>query len=124
MTAFAPEMEDTGEVDEVLTALSELVGALAANAERIEETIRRVEEIRQQRCAGMSYRQIEARSAQPLLVEISRQNLSTLSDASSRLRRAEVRALYAEGMTMEQIAELFGVTRQRVSALLRRSAGR
>jgi multiple sugar transport system substrate-binding protein len=30
-----------------------------------------------------------------------------------------LKALYDEGMTMEQIAELFGVTRQRVSALLR-----
>lgn len=32
------------------------------------------------------------------------------------------RLLHAEGMTMEQIAERFGVTRQRVSALLRRGA--
>jgi len=52
-------------------------------------------------------------------VELTRDNLATLVEAGSRLRRAEAHALHAEGMTMEQIAELFGVTRQRVSALLR-----
>ena len=31
----------------------------------------------------------------------------------------EARVLHGEGMTMDQIAKLFGVTRQRVSALLR-----
>jgi hypothetical protein len=34
-------------------------------------------------------------------------------------RRVEARALYAEGMTMSQLAYVFGVSRQRVSALLR-----
>ena len=33
--------------------------------------------------------------------------------------RLLARALYDEGMTMEQIAAKFGVTRQRVSSLLR-----
>ena len=39
------------------------------------------------------------------------------------LRSAEERALYAEGLTMNQIVELFGVSRQRVSALLRARPG-
>jgi hypothetical protein len=42
-----------------------------------------------------------------------------LSDAASRLRRAQARRLYDEGLSTERIAELFGVTRQRISALLR-----
>jgi len=37
----------------------------------------------------------------------------------SRFRRLEARALYAEGLTMAQLATAFGVSRQRVSALLR-----
>ena len=37
------------------------------------------------------------------------------------MRRAEAHALYAEGLTMDQIAERFGVTLQRVSALLRKT---
>jgi hypothetical protein len=39
----------------------------------------------------------------------------------SRFRRLEARALYAEGLTMAQLATVFGVSRQRVSALLRSS---
>ena len=42
-----------------------------------------------------------------------------LDTGGAGVRRAEARALYAEGLTMEQIAERFGVTRQRVSTLLR-----
>jgi transcriptional regulator len=40
----------------------------------------------------------------------------------SRFRRLEARALYAEGLTMAQLATVFGVSRQRVSALLRDTA--
>lgn len=38
--------------------------------------------------------------------------------AGTRFRQAKARALHDEGMTMEQIAELFGISRQRVSVLL------
>jgi len=106
--------------DPVLEALDGLVRALRQNQSRIEATIARAERIREQREAGMSYREIESGEGRPLIVELTRDNLAALVEAGSRLRRAEARALHAEGMTMEQIAELFGVTRQRVSALLRR----
>ena len=106
-------------IDPVLEALDELVRALRGNHERIQATIARAERIREQREAGMSYREIESGETRPLIVELTRDNLAALVEAGSKLRRAEARALHAEGMTMEQIAELFGVTRQRVSALLR-----
>jgi len=105
--------------DPVLDALDGLVRALRHNQARIEATIARAERIREQREAGLSYREIESGETRPLIVELTRDNLATLVEAGSRLRRAEARALHAEGMTMEQIAELFGVSRQRVSALLR-----
>jgi len=105
--------------DPVLEALDGLVRALRNNQARIEATIARAERIREQRDAGLSYREIESGVDRPLIVELTRDNLAALVEAGSRLRRAEARALHAEGMTMEQIAELFGVTRQRVSALLR-----
>ena len=106
-------------VDPVLDALDGLVRALRDNSSRIEATIARAERIREQREAGLSYREIESGEERPLIVELTRDNLAALVEAGSRLRRAEARALHAEGMTMEQIAERFGVTRQRVSALLR-----
>ena len=116
--------EEVGDpvADPVLEALDGLVRALRRNAERIEATIARAAEIREQRLAGRSYQEIESGEQRPLIVEMTRDNLAALVEAGSRLRRAEARALHAEGMTMEQIAELFGVTRQRVSALLRRES--
>jgi DNA-directed RNA polymerase specialized sigma24 family protein len=106
--------------DPVLDALDELVRALATNRERIDATIARAATMKRLREEGRTYREIESGEAGPLVVELTRDNLAVLVDAGSRLRKAEARALHAEGMTMEQIAELFGVTRQRVSALLRR----
>ena len=108
--------------DPVLEALDGLVRALRRNAERIEATIARADQIREQRLQGRTYQEIESGEQRPLIVEMTRDNLAALVEAGSRLRRAEARALHAEGMTMEQIAELFGVTRQRVSALLRRES--
>jgi hypothetical protein len=105
--------------DPVLEALEGLVRALRDNQARIEATIARAERIREQREVGLSYREIESGVERPLIVELTRDNLAALVEAGSRLRRAEARALHGEGMTMEQIAELFGVSRQRVSALLR-----
>lgn len=47
-----------------------------------------------------------------------------LIESAARLRRAAAFELYDEGMTMDQIAERFGVTRQRVSAILREARSR
>jgi len=41
-----------------------------------------------------------------------------LTAAGADWRREEARALHREGLSMDAIALLFGVTRQRVSALL------
>jgi len=105
--------------DPVLDALDALVGALENNRERIDATIERAATMRRLREEGRSYREIESGDSGPLIVELTRDNLAALVDAGSKLRKAEARALHDEGMTMEQIAEVFGVTRQRVSALLR-----
>ena len=118
MAYYVQEVTDRPD-DPVLDALDGLVRALRANADRVEAAIARAERIREQREEGLSYREIESGDSRPLIVELTRDNLAALVEAGSRLRRAEARALHGEGMTMEQIAELFGVTRQRVSALLR-----
>ena len=105
--------------DPVVEALDGLVRALRAHQRGIEATLARADRIRAQREAGWSYRQIDAGPEPPLVVEVTRDALAALVEAAGRLRRAEARALHAEGLTMNQIAELFGVSRQRVSALLR-----
>jgi hypothetical protein len=67
----------------------------------------------------MSYREIVPNEERPLIVELITANLELLSGVGSRLRRAEAKALYDEGLTMDEIATLFGVSRQRVAVLLR-----
>jgi DNA-directed RNA polymerase sigma subunit (sigma70/sigma32) len=69
--------------------------------------------------AGASYREIVSSEPGKLLVEMLTEAAKTLDAAGGTVRRAEARALHDEGMTMDEIATLFGVTRQRVSALLR-----
>jgi len=75
--------------------------------------------IRERRLAGVPYSVIVAEESPPLIVERARQSLSDLIDAAGRLQRAEARALHAEGMSMDRIGSLFGVTRQRVADFLR-----
>ncbi len=105
-------------IDAVLAALDELVTVLGETTERNQAVIRRAEAIRRSRERGRWYREIVPMEERPLIVELLTSSLSELSDASGRFRRAEARALYSEGLTMAEIADLFGITRQRVAAIL------
>jgi transcriptional regulator with XRE-family HTH domain len=84
---------------------------------------RRIAEIRHQRSAGRSYREIVEATKGDLSVQLITEATQALDEFGARVRRAEAHALYGEGMTMEEIAEKFGVTRQRVSVLLRDADG-
>jgi DNA-directed RNA polymerase sigma subunit (sigma70/sigma32) len=100
-------------------ALADLDRVLDVNLERLALIQRRIAEIQNQRSAGMSYTEIVDAATSPLLVQLVTESKQTLDGFGARVRRAEALALHKEGMTMEAIAERFGVTRQRVSALLR-----
>jgi Sigma-70, region 4 len=104
-------------------ALRDLERALDANARRMAQIKRRIAEIRRQRSAGRSYREIVEATKGNLSVQLITEATRALDEFGARVRRAEAHALYREGMTMEEIAESFGVTRQRVSALLRDAGG-
>lgn len=108
--------------DEVLTALDDLVTVLQNTIQLDKAAIQRAGVIHHLRARGHTYAEILPMEERPLIVELLSESLMRVSDASSLFRRAEARALYAEGLTMAQIAELFGVTRQRVAALLRSPA--
>jgi hypothetical protein len=73
------------------------------------------------RSKGVSYAESVSRNDGPLIVQLLTESSTALDRSGAIVRRAEARALYAEGLTMEQIAERFGVTRQRVSTLLRKA---
>jgi hypothetical protein len=104
--------------DEVLAALDALVEAVAVAAAQIDLVTNRSEAVHSERARGATYSEIVSGGG-PLVPQAVTANLTELLDASSRLRRAQAKALYAEGLSMHHIARLFQVSRQRVSALLR-----
>jgi DNA-directed RNA polymerase sigma subunit (sigma70/sigma32) len=105
-------------------ALRDLERALEANEQRMARIKRRIGEIRRQRSTGRSYREIVERTKGDLSVQLITEAIQALDEFGARVRRTEALTLYGEGMTMEEIAEKFGVTRQRVSALLRDGGGK
>jgi hypothetical protein len=107
--------------DPFLEALTALEDALADNERRATLIQRRIAQLRRLRSQGASYAEIVSSKHGPLIVQLLTESSTALDTSGANVRRAEARALYAEGLTMEQIAERFGVTRQRVSTLLRKA---
>jgi predicted XRE-type DNA-binding protein len=105
-------------VARLLSALDTLDDAAAANIERASEIRRRVSHLRDRIEEGEPVGQVVADEERPLVVELVTENMQALESWGSILRRTEAQALRAEGMTQQEIADLFGVTRQRISALL------
>jgi DNA-binding transcriptional ArsR family regulator len=107
--------------DPFLEALTALERTLADNQQRTTLIRRRIAQLRRLRSQGTPYAEIVSNSDGPLIVQLLTESSAALDISGASVRRAEARALYAEGLTMDQIAERFGVTRQRVSALLRKT---
>jgi hypothetical protein len=105
--------------DDAARALLVLEEALVKTIDELHSARLRLKVIAREREAGRSWRQITEGEPRPLLVETVSSALERLAVAGSAFRRAEARALHHEGLSMERVAGLFGVTRQRVSALLR-----
>jgi plasmid maintenance system antidote protein VapI len=104
-----------------MNALDDLDRGLDESAEMIRRMKQRITQLRETQAAGRPLREVVPEEQTPLLVQLLTENSNLLHAYGNRVRRTEARALHREGMTMEEIAKLFGVTRQRVSALLRDS---
>jgi transcriptional regulator len=102
-----------------LQALENLDRALDESLEIANRMKSRIEEIRSAYGEGRPLTEIVPNEETPLLVQLLTSSTNLLHSYGTRVRRTEARALHGEGMTMDEIARLFGVTRQRVSALLR-----
>jgi DNA-directed RNA polymerase sigma subunit (sigma70/sigma32) len=107
--------------DEFLEALTALEGVLADHHTRARLIKKRIAQIRRLRSRGASYTEIVSSKDGALIVQLLTESSTALDTCGANVRRAEAHALYAEGLTMEQIAERFGVTRQRISTLLRKA---
>ena len=106
--------------DEFLEALTALKEVLADNERRAGLIKKRIAQLRRSRARDVPYTELVASEDGPLIVQLLTESSTALDSCGATVRRAEAKALYAEGLTMEQIAKSFGVTRQRVSALLRK----
>lgn len=106
----------------LLTALTELDSAAQANMERTRELQRRARELSRKLQAGDNIIDVVTNEKPPRMVELVTSNMAALETTGAEFRAAEALALRAEGLTIETIAQLFGVTRQRISALLKQKA--
>jgi Homeodomain-like domain len=113
-------VESRSAPDEALTCLSQLAssaGELYRQASRLSQWTSATA----QQVPGLSYSHMMPLDKRLAMVEQLSEAIRVLARDGSRFRRLEAQALYAEGLTMAQLATVFGVSRQRVSALLRMS---
>lgn len=106
-------------IDRLLAALAAMEFAAAANAERSREVEQRAADMRAGLEAGRTVLDIVEAEPSPRTVELLSLNMAILETVGAELRAAQAAALRDEGLTLTAIAELFGVSRQRVSALVR-----
>lgn len=99
-------------------ALDALCAAVGRAQERLDRVLVRATALREGRREGFAYEELVVDEERPLVVEMLTDVLEELSTAGAAFRRAEARVLHEGGMSQETIAQLFGVTRQRVGALL------
>lgn len=102
-----------------MRSLSAIEKALADNIERSTEIQLRVGHFRQRLEAGATVGELVFAEVEPRTVSLLSENMSILEGVGSAFRLQLAQSLRDEGMTIAAIADLFGVTRQRISALLR-----
>lgn len=116
-TAADGEMERlAGDLE---AALDALIASVDENIVR-NQTIKRQAELLQSALArGDAMMEVIEGEERPLTIELVSANIAALQRSGVELRRAEARIMYAYGHTLQEVADHFGVSRQRVSALLR-----
>ncbi len=103
-------------------ALTSIENAAAENVERSLEIQRRVRRLNEQLAGGQPLVELVEAEESPRVVELITSNMAALETVGAELRASLALALREEGLTIEAIAGLFGVTRQRISALLKQRA--
>jgi uncharacterized protein YjcR len=103
---------------EVADAIDDMVAVLEATCAESDAAARQATALRQRDESRRSKARTEPFDGTALVRSVSALQ-QRLSEAASRLRRAQAKRLHDDGLSTERIAELFGVTRQRISALLR-----
>lgn len=105
--------------DPLLRALDDLVRTAEEVDQAVDRLTQRAQEMTAARQQGHRWRDIVDAEERPLIAEMLTDTIQHFEAAGTRFRAAKARTLHDEGMPMEQIARLFGVSRQRISVLLR-----
>jgi hypothetical protein len=100
-------------------ALVQLVAELDVVTTELTRARTRALELQEQRAEGRTWYDIVSSEDRPLIVEQISSAMASLATVGGQWRREQAAALSAEGVSINRIAALYGVTRQRVSALLR-----
>jgi predicted XRE-type DNA-binding protein len=114
-------MAETEEIeqDRVLEALASLSDVATSSANELIALSEDLADIRRHRISGWSWRRIASSEDSPKPLSILTRIASNFARASGGYRRALAHGLRDEGMQVTEIASLFEVSRQRVSALIR-----
>lgn len=104
---------------QLVEALRQLDDMAQANIDRSQQIKARIHHLLTRLEAGDPLTDIVESESLPRVPSLITANIEALLDVGATLRKAEAAALRSHGYTMERIAELFGVTRQRVSSILR-----
>jgi hypothetical protein len=103
----------------LVTVLRRLDTMAEASIHRSQQIKVRIQKLLARLEAGEDLTRIVETEGPPGIPDLITASIEALHDVGATLRRAEAAALRAYGHTMEQIADLFGVSRQRISALLK-----
>jgi hypothetical protein len=114
---------ETPDVDPAAAALERLVAEIDSSIAELERARSRAETLLRARSTGRAWLEVVTGESRPLVVESVSSVLSRLSGAGHAWRREQALALRRESVSINRIAALFGVTRQRISALVRESTG-
>jgi hypothetical protein len=106
-------------LDPATAALEALVAELATCTGHLQHARGRAERLLAERRQHRPWLEIVTDESRPLVVESISAVLASLATAGHAWRREQALALHQEGVSINRIAALFGVTRQRISALLR-----
>ena len=114
-------MDDEGPTagDPAAGALAALLGELDTCIAQLEHARQRAERLLEHRRADRPWLEVVTEESRPLVVESISAVMASLATAGHAWRREQARALHDEDVSINRIAALFGVTRQRISALLR-----
>ncbi|RBY92989.1 hypothetical protein [Blastococcus sp. TF02A-30] len=112
-------MSDLPATDPAADALAHLVAEIDRSVAELERARHRAERLLHERGTGRPWLDVVTAESRPLVVESVSAVLAGLAGAGHGWRREQALALQREAVSINRIAALFGVTRQRISALLK-----